>query len=126
LKKPAKGRERVCNEPEKRLDEAMSEEKNAVRLTEAEVDYIANLSRLHLSTAERERAATELSQILGYFEKLKELDTEGVEPTDHVLPVVNVLRPDKTRPCLTTEAALQNAPEQAADMFQVPRVVEAE
>ena len=97
-----------------------------VRLTEEEVDYIANLSRLHLSHAERERAASELSQILGYFEKLKELDTEGVEPTDHVLPVVNVLRADKARPGLPTEAALQNAPEQAADMFQVPRVVEAE
>jgi aspartyl-tRNA(Asn)/glutamyl-tRNA(Gln) amidotransferase subunit C len=97
-----------------------------VRLTQEEVDYIANLSRLHLSEAERERAAGELSQILGYFEKLKELDTEGVEPTEHVLPVVNVLRADKSRPGLTTEAALQNAPEQAASMFQVPRVVEAE
>lgn len=108
----------------------MSEEQNAkissVRLTEAEVDYIANLSRLHLSATERDRAASELSQILDYFEKLKELDTEGVEPTDHVLPVVNVLRADKSRPGLTTEAALQNAPEQAASMFQVPRVVEAE
>ena len=97
-----------------------------VRLTEEEVDYIANLSRLHLSHDERERAATELSHILCYFEKLKELDTEGVEPTDHVLPVVNVLRTDKARPGLAPEAALANAPEQAANMFQVPRVVEAE
>ena len=97
-----------------------------LRLTDDEVNYIANLSRLHLSEAERDRAATELSQILGYFEKLKELDTDGVEPTDHVLPVVNVLRADKSRPGLTPEAALQNAPEQAANMFQVPRVVEAE
>ena len=104
----------------------MSEEKNAVRLTETEVDYIANLSRLHLSDAERDRAASELSQILDSFEKLKELDTDGVEPTDHVLRVVNVLRADKSRPGLSTEAALQNAPEQAAHMFQVPRVVEAE
>jgi aspartyl-tRNA(Asn)/glutamyl-tRNA(Gln) amidotransferase subunit C len=104
----------------------MTDEKTTVRLTEDEVNYIANLSRLHLSDAERERAAGELSQILDYFEKLKELDTEGVEPTEHVLPVVNVLRPDKSRPGLTPEAALQNAPEQAAHMFQVPRVVEAE
>ncbi len=104
----------------------MSEEKTVVRLTEDEVNYIANLSRLHLSDAERDRAAGELSQILDSFEKLKELDTEGVEPTDHVLPVVNVLRADKSRPGLSTQAALQNAPEQAANMFQVPRVVEAE
>jgi len=102
------------------------DEGQTVRLTPEEVDYIALLSRLELSAPERERAANELSQILGYFEKLKELDTADVEPTDHVLPVVNVLRADMARPGLTPEAALQNAPEQAAHMFQVPRVVEAE
>jgi aspartyl-tRNA(Asn)/glutamyl-tRNA(Gln) amidotransferase subunit C len=57
---------------------------------------------------------------------LKELDTEDVEPTSHVMPVVNVLRSDEARPSLSREVALQNAPEQAAGMFQVPRVVEAE
>ncbi|MDQ3815393.1 MAG: Asp-tRNA(Asn)/Glu-tRNA(Gln) amidotransferase subunit GatC [Armatimonadota bacterium] len=81
---------------------------------------------MELSAAERERAAAELSQILDYFEKLRELNTDDVEPTDHVLPVVNVLRADAARPGLSTEAALQNAPEHAANMFQVPRVVEAE
>jgi aspartyl-tRNA(Asn)/glutamyl-tRNA(Gln) amidotransferase subunit C len=97
-----------------------------MRLTSEEVDHIALLARLDLSPAEREREANELSQILGYFEKLKELDTEDVEPTSHVMPVVNVLRSDESRPGLTREVALQNAPEQAAGMFQVPRVVEAE
>ncbi len=97
-----------------------------MRLTSEEVDYIALLARLDLSPAEREREANELSQILDYFEKLKELDTEDVEPTSHVMPVVNVLRCDEARPSLPREAALQNAPEQAAGMFQVPRVVEAE
>lgn len=84
------------------------------------------LARLDLSAAERERAAGELSQILDHFEQLKELDTEGVEPTSHVMPVVNVLRADEPRPGLSREAALQNAPEAAGGMFQVPRVVEAE
>ena len=97
-----------------------------MRLTPEEVDHIALLARLDLSEQERERAATELSQILEYFEKLNELDTSDVEPTDHVLPMQNVLRPDTARPGLSTEAALQNAPEQAGGMFQVPRVVEAE
>jgi aspartyl-tRNA(Asn)/glutamyl-tRNA(Gln) amidotransferase subunit C len=97
-----------------------------MRLTSEEVDYIALLARLDLSPAEREREANELSQILDYFEKLKELDTEDVEPTSHVMPVVNVLRSDEARPSLPREVALQNAPEQAAGMFQVPRVVEAE
>ena len=97
-----------------------------MRLTPEEVDHIALLARLDLSPQERERAGSELSQILGYFEQLNELDTNDVEPTDHVLPVVNILRIDEKRPSLNHEAALQNAPEQAAGMFQVPRVVEAE
>ena len=97
-----------------------------MQLTPEEVDHIALLARLDLSPAERERAARELSQILDHFQQLSELDTEGVEPTRHVLPVVNVLRADEVRPSLPREAALQNAPEQAGGMFQVPRVVEAE
>lgn len=97
-----------------------------MRLSTEEVKHIALLSRLHLSDAERERAENELSQILGYFETLSELDTEGVEPTMHALPVQNVLRRDEVRPGLTRDEALQNAPESADGMFQVPRVVEAE
>ena len=97
-----------------------------MRLSPEEVDHIALLARLELSPAERERAANELSQILGYFETLNQLDTEGVEPMAHVLPVENVLRPDTPRPSLAREAVLQNAPESADGMFQVPRVVEAE
>jgi aspartyl-tRNA(Asn)/glutamyl-tRNA(Gln) amidotransferase subunit C len=97
-----------------------------MKLSREEVDHIALLARLHLSDAERERATNELSQILDHFEQLKELDTEGVEPMQHVMPVVNVLRADEARPGLTREAALANAPEAAGGMFQVPRVVEAE
>ena len=97
-----------------------------MRLSPEEVDHIALLARLELSPAERERAANELSQILGYFETLNQLDTEGVQPMAHVLNMENVLRPDTPRPSLAREAALQNAPEAADGMFQVPRVVEAE
>jgi aspartyl-tRNA(Asn)/glutamyl-tRNA(Gln) amidotransferase subunit C len=97
-----------------------------MRLTPEQVDHIALLSRLDLSKPERERAAGELSQILGYFEKLNELDTNDVEPTSRVIPGENVLRADEVRPGLNREAALQNAPEHADGMFQVPRVVEAE
>ena len=97
-----------------------------MRLSPAEIDHIALLARLDLSAAERERAADELSQILDYFEQLAQLDTENIEPTSHVIPVVNVLREDVARAGLTTEAALQNAPSHAANQFQVPRVVEAD
>lgn len=97
-----------------------------MQLSAEEVQHIALLSRLELSQAERTRAANELSQILDYFEKMGELDTRDVPPTMHALPVENVLRPDVVKPGLSHEAALQNAPESAAGMFQVPRVVEAE
>lgn len=97
-----------------------------MKLTSQEVDHIAMLARLDLSSEERERAAVKLSQILDHFEQLKELDTESVEPTSHVLPQFNVLRRDEVQPGLSRDAALQNAPEHAAGMFQVPRVVEAE
>ena len=97
-----------------------------MRLSPAEVDHIALLSRLELSDSERERAATELTQILSYFEKLNELNTENIEPTAQVFPTTNVLREDVVHPSLSPTEALQNAPEAAAGMFQVPRVVEAE
>ena len=97
-----------------------------MRLTTPEVEHIALLSRLELSDAERERAANELSQIIGYFEALSELDTDDVAPTMHALPVENVLRADEIGTVLSREAALRNAPETADGMFQVPRVVEAE
>ena len=97
-----------------------------MRLSNEEIEHIALLSRLELSDAERERAQNELSQILGYFEALSQLDTQGVEPTMHALPIQNVLRRDEVRPGLSREQALQNAPESAGGMFQVPRVVEAD
>ena len=97
-----------------------------MRLSPSEIDHLALLARLDLSATERERAASELSQILDYFEQLNQLDTTDVEPTRHVFPVVNVLRKDVARQGLSIEAVLQNAPEHAANQFQVPRVVEAE
>ena len=97
-----------------------------MRLTPQEVEHIALLSRLELSDAERERAASELSQIIGYFEALSELDTDNIEPTMHALPIENVLRADEIGAGLAHEAALRNAPESADGMFQVPRVVEAD
>lgn len=97
-----------------------------MRLTSTEVEHIALLSRLEISADEKERAATELSQILDSFQKLAELDTKNVPPTQHVLPVENVLRADEIAPTLSREAALQNAPQSADGMFQVPRVVEAD
>jgi aspartyl-tRNA(Asn)/glutamyl-tRNA(Gln) amidotransferase subunit C len=95
-----------------------------LRLSQQEIEHIALLSRLKLTDEERERMTTQLNDIMGFFEQLGELDTSGVEPTSHVIPMHNVLRADEVRPSLPVEEALDNAPQRAGDTFRVPRVVE--
>ena len=88
-----------------------------------EVRRIAKLAHLALSPEEVDRFAGQLDAILAYVEKLGELDTDGVEPTTHAIPVAQPLRPDVPRPSLTREEALRNAPERDEFTFIVPRVV---
>jgi aspartyl-tRNA(Asn)/glutamyl-tRNA(Gln) amidotransferase subunit C len=66
----------------------------------------------------------QLAHVLGYIDKLKEVDVSGVEPTAHAFPLINVTRPDEIRPSLTHEEALSNAPAQANGLFMVPKIVE--
>ena len=88
------------------------------------VNYVAHLARLALTPAEEHELGAQLSQVLGYIEKLKEVDVTGIEPTAHPFPLVNVTRPDEVKPGLTHEAALQNAPAQSNGLFMVPKIVE--
>jgi aspartyl-tRNA(Asn)/glutamyl-tRNA(Gln) amidotransferase subunit C len=92
--------------------------------TEIDVKYVAHLARLALTPAEEQKIGAKLGNILGYIEKLKELDVSEVEPTAHAVPMVNVTRPDEIRPSLPTEEALRNAPAQANGLFLVPKIVE--
>ncbi len=92
--------------------------------TEIDVKYVAHLARISLSPAEEQKLAAQIGGILGYIEKLKELDVSGVEPTAHAVPLINVTRPDEIRPSLSTEEALRNAPAQANGLFLVPKIVE--
>jgi len=89
-----------------------------------DVKYVAHLARLSLSPAEEERIGAQLGQVLGYIEKLKEVDVTGVEPTAHPFPLVNVTRPDEVRPSISHQEALRNAPAQANGLFIVPKIVE--
>ena len=89
-----------------------------------DVAYVARLARLVLSEEEQARYRRDLTQILDYAAKLDELDTDGVEPTAHVLPIHNVLREDVSRPSYDRDKLLKNAPEQADGCFKVPKVVE--
>jgi aspartyl-tRNA(Asn)/glutamyl-tRNA(Gln) amidotransferase subunit C len=91
---------------------------------EIDVNYVAHLARISLSPEEVQRMAAQLGQILGYMEKLNELDVSHVEPTAHAVPLVNVMRPDEVRPSLPSGEALRNAPAKANGLFVVPKIVE--
>ena len=89
-----------------------------------DVKYVAHLARLSLSPEEEQKIGAQLGNILGYIEKLKEVDVSGVEPTAHAFPLVNVTRADEVRPSISNEDALRNAPAQANGLFMVPKIVE--
>lgn len=92
-------------------------------ITKEVVEKVAKLSRLELSEEEVAIHAEQLNKILDTMEVLKQIDTEGVEPLAHVLPIQNVLREDEVGQCMPQEKVLANAPEQADGMFQVPKIV---
>ena len=92
-------------------------------LTRDEVLHVANLARLSLVPDEIELFTRQLNDILAYVEKLQELDTTGVEPLAHVIPVFNVFREDTVREGLDRETALSNAPIQEEGAFVVPRII---
>lgn len=91
---------------------------------EINVQYVAHLARLALTPDEEKKLSAQLGGILGYIEKLKELDVREVEPTAHAVPLINVFRDDEIRPSLTNEEALRNAPSKANGLFLVPKIVE--
>jgi aspartyl-tRNA(Asn)/glutamyl-tRNA(Gln) amidotransferase subunit C len=89
-------------------------------LERQQVDHVARLARLELSDEESEKMAVELSKVLDHIEEIRKLDLEGVEPTAHVIDLVNALRADVPEPSLPREVALASAPEPTADGFGVP------
>jgi aspartyl-tRNA(Asn)/glutamyl-tRNA(Gln) amidotransferase subunit C len=95
-----------------------------MKISLEQVRYVAELARLELAPAEEERLTGQLNAILEYMGQLAEVDTAGVEPTSHVLPLTNVLREDEPRPGLTNEAALANAPDAHEGHFAVPKIIE--
>ena len=98
-------------------------EEKFMALTRDEVLHVANLARLTLAPAEIELFTRQLNDILAYVEKLQELDTEGVEPLAHVIPVFNVFREDAVSQGLDRESALDNAPAREEGAFVVPRII---
>jgi aspartyl-tRNA(Asn)/glutamyl-tRNA(Gln) amidotransferase subunit C len=93
-------------------------------ITIDDVKKIAALAKLSFSENELAKMAHELDAIVDYVEQLKELNVDGIEPTSHVLELVNVMRQDATEPWLAPEEALQNAPTHKLGYFSVPKVVQ--
>lgn len=89
-----------------------------------DIEKVAELARIALTDDEKSKFASQLETILGYIDKLNELDTSDVEPTAHPHSVENVWREDKVEGELPTSEALKNAPKQRQNMFVVPKVVE--
>ena len=93
-------------------------------LTPADVLHIARLARIELSEDDVSRFAAQLSGILDHFAALSAVDTEGVEPTAHPLPLANVMRDDEVAPSLRREEVLANAPDQEEGYLRVRAVLE--
>jgi len=93
------------------------------RLTRDDAAYVARLARIDLTDEELKLYAEQLAVVLDYAAEIASLDTDGVEPTAHPLPVQNVLRPDDPRPCLDRELVLAEAPAVEEERFEVPPIL---
>lgn len=95
-----------------------------MKINRAEVEHVARLARLALQPEELEAMTGQMDAILGYVEKLNELDTDGIEPTAHAVPMENAFRADEVKPSIGIERAQQNAPSTDGSCFKVPKVIE--
>ena len=87
------------------------------------VRHIGKLSRIELTDQQVETFSRQLAAILEYFDKLQQLDTEGIEPMAHAVELCNVLADDAPRPGLASAEALANAPARDGDFFRVPKII---
>jgi aspartyl-tRNA(Asn)/glutamyl-tRNA(Gln) amidotransferase subunit C len=95
-----------------------------VSITKKDVDHVAKLARLDLNDTEKDLFTDQLNAILKYAEQHNQLNTEGVVPTSHAMPLVNVMREDVAKPSLPIEKVLMNAPDHEDGQFKVPAVLE--
>lgn len=88
-----------------------------------DVRHIANLARLELADAEIAVFESQLDAVLGYVDKLNELDVSGIELTSYATDAIDRMRDDVPHDSLPAEAVLQNAPDQAQSQIRVPKVI---
>lgn len=94
------------------------------KITEDEVRHVALLARLHVTDDEIKVFTDQLNGILTYMDMLRKVDTTGVEPTSHAVPIPTPFREDEGTPSLSQDQTLSNAPQKEKRFFKVPRIIE--
>ena len=89
-----------------------------------DIEKVAKLARLRLSEDEKRRFEGQLDQILAHIEQLSRVDTTGVEPTSHAIPIHNAFREDEIKPSFPKDEVMGIAPAQEDGHFKVPRIIE--
>ena len=95
-----------------------------MKITKEEVKYVANLARLNVSEQEADELCAQMADIISFADALGEIDTNGIEPTNHAIKIENVLREDEVKESYDREEIIKNAPMKQAGCYAVPRVVE--
>lgn len=91
-------------------------------ITKDDVRHVAKLARLELTEEETEKYSKQLGDILKYVEQMNEVDTTGIEPMPHAIPVTNVMREDVVKYEQTKEELMRNAPLEEDGFFRVPKI----
>ena len=87
------------------------------------IDHLAHLSRLNFSDTEKEAMRGDLEKMIGFVEKLNEIDTTDLQPLRHMSDALSVYREDVLQGSVSTEEALQNATLKSDTFFKVPKVI---
>ncbi|MBS7269949.1 MAG: Asp-tRNA(Asn)/Glu-tRNA(Gln) amidotransferase subunit GatC [Candidatus Freyarchaeota archaeon] len=92
-------------------------------ISKKQVEHVAWLARIELTEEEKQAFTKQLNEVLDYFKKINEIDTSNIEPTYHVINLVNVLREDKVEPSLPKEYALRNASQKEDSFIKAPKII---
>ena len=95
-----------------------------MKINQQDVEHVARLARLSLNPDDLKVMTGQMDAILGYVDKLNELDTTGIEPMAHAVPMSNAFREDEITEPIGVEQALQNAPQRNDNYFKVPKIIE--
>ncbi len=94
-----------------------------MEVTDALIDKLAHLSRLEFAEDEKQEIKSDLEKMIGFFDKLNELDTAGIEPLLHMSENVNIFRKDEVKGQISREEVFRNAPLHDNEFFKVPKVI---